>query len=211
MARTKTEAALAEAEREHAGDPVRAELLARARRFKSSWLELAESLSSLRKGGQWKHWGHASFDEYAKKELHLRQETVDKLTGSFLFLQKRAPEVLARDGVGRPIPSYQSVDFLRRAEEREGAPAEAVTEIHRRVIDEAASLPSLARKYKEVVFPLDDDERRERDSAAIRAAARRLHELLDGTEAVPKRLAGEVRTAIERLIEALPEEESEAA
>ena len=42
MARTtKTEAALEAAEREHIDDPERAEVLARARRFKSSWLELA--------------------------------------------------------------------------------------------------------------------------------------------------------------------------
>src|SRR5688572_17769689 len=102
MARTKTEAALAAAERQHADDPERAELLARARRFKASWLELAEALSEVRKAGHWKRWGFGSFEEYTKKELHLRQETVDKLTGSFLFLRRSAPEVLDRDGLDAP-------------------------------------------------------------------------------------------------------------
>src|ERR1700733_6215454 len=113
MHRTKTDAELAAAEAMHADDPERAEILHRARRFKASWIELAESLSEVRRGGQWKGWGFDSFEEYARNELHLKPETADKLTGSYQFLQRRAPEVLRRDGVNRPIPSYQSVDFLR--------------------------------------------------------------------------------------------------
>jgi hypothetical protein len=211
MARTKTEAALAEAERAHADDPERAELIARARRFKASWVDLAEALSEARRSGRWKAWGHPSFEDYTKRELHLRAETVEKLTGSYAFLSRRAPEVLARDGVGSPIPTWQAVDFLRRAEEQEGAPDEAVAEIRRRVLDDAAPLPALARKYREVVFPLDADERRAKDTTALRSAARRLHDLLDGSEAAPKRLAAEVRAALTRLIEALGDDGEEEA
>ncbi len=47
--RTKTEAALEHAEQAHADDPERAELLRRARRFKTSWIELAEALTACRK------------------------------------------------------------------------------------------------------------------------------------------------------------------
>ncbi len=211
MSRTKTEAALAEAERTHSDDPERAEVLARARRFKASWLELAESLSAVRHDGRWKTWGHSSFDDYARKELHLTQQTTDKLTGSYLFLQKRAPEVLSRDGVGAPIPSYQAVDFLRRAEEQEGAPVEAVSEIRRRVIEEAAPLGAVSRQYREVVFPLDDDARKEKDQGALRAAARRLREILGETKAVPRRLATETLTALDALLEELGDGESKAA
>ena len=82
---------MAEAEQAHADDPERAELLRRARRFKTSWIELAEALTQSRRGGRWREWGYASFEAYAKSELHLRQETVDKLTGSYSFLQRRAP------------------------------------------------------------------------------------------------------------------------
>ena len=97
------------------------------------------------------------------------------------------------------------------AEEQEGAPEEAVSEIRRRVLEESAPLPALSRKYREIVFPLDDDERRDKDAAALRAAARRLHDLLDGTDAVPKRLAGEVRAAVTKLVEALDPGSDEAA
>ena len=89
----------------------------------------------------------------------MRQETVDKLTGSYTFLQKRAPAVLERDPLREPMPSYQSVDFLRRAEASEDAPREAVDEIRRRVIDEAAPFGTVSRQYRDVVFPVDEDTR----------------------------------------------------
>ncbi len=131
MPRTKTDDVLADAEREHQHDPERAEVIAKVRRFKASWFELGEALTQVKRDETYKRWGHASFDDYCKKELHLKRETADKLTGSFAFLRTKAPEVLRRDGRDAPIPSYQSVDFLRRAEEESDAPAETLTEIKR--------------------------------------------------------------------------------
>ena len=101
-------------------------MLRRARQFKASWIELAEALTESRRRGDFRRWGYDSFEDYTRRELFLRQETVDKLTGSFLFLKKRAPEVLARDGLSRTIPSYQVVDFLRRAETESDAPESTV-------------------------------------------------------------------------------------
>lgn len=211
MHRTKTEAALADAEAAHADDPERAELLRRARRFKTSWIELAEALTAAKRGTRWKEWGYDSFEAYAKGELHLRQETVDKLTGSYSFLQRRAPAVLRRDPLQEPMPSYQAVDFLRRAEESDGAPRDMVEEIRRRVIDEAAPFGAVSRAYKDVVFPIDEDTRRARDVAGVKNVAKRLRELLRETHVVPRRLAGEVGEALDRLLEALEENEEEAA
>ena len=166
---------------------------------------------TVRKGGRFKKWGYPAFEDYTKKELHLRQETVDKLTGSYSFLQRSAPDVLSRNGVGAPIPSYQSVDFLRRAEEKEGAPVQALKEIRQRVIDDAAPLPQLTRKYREIVFPLDAAEKQQKDTSALRSGAKRLRDLLDASDAVPKRLATEVKAALDKLIEAVSGDEAEAA
>jgi len=203
MPRTKTDVALAAAEEAHADDPERAELIRCTRRFKASWIELAEGLSSARRRGDFRRWGYASFEDYARLELHLRQDTVDKLTGSFLFLKKRAPEVLARDGVSTAIPSYQAVDFLRRAEEQEGVPEDAVRAIRQRVLDEGAGLPAVARQFRDVVFPVDERQQKERDVTALLNVAKRLRELLGETRAVPRRLAGEVSENLDRLLEAL--------
>jgi hypothetical protein len=204
MTKTKTDSALAAAEEEHAErDPERAEMIKTARLFKSSWLELAEALTKNRRAATWRRWGFESFEQYTKLELHLRPETVEKLTGSFAFLQKRAPEVLARDGIASPIPSYQAVDFLRRAEESEGATPDVVQSLTRKVLADAAPLSAVSREYKDVVFPISDADRSTRDAATLKAAAARLRDLLPETKAVPKKLANEVAAAVERVLEAL--------
>jgi hypothetical protein len=212
MSPTKTLLSMESAEREHASsDPERAKVIACARRFKSSWIELAEALTRIKRGGQWSLWGYDSFDHYAKSELHLRQETVDKLTGSYLFLQKRAPGVLERDGLTARIPSYQAVDFLRRAEEAEDTPPETLGDIRRLIVDDGAPLAAVARQYKDVVFPVSAEDRRSRDAATLRSAASRLRDLLPETKAVPKTLAREVATILERLLAAVGDGAEKAA
>jgi hypothetical protein len=210
MTRTKLDETMAALEDLHADDPERAELVRRARRFKASWIELAEALTDARRGGRWKDWGYSTFEEYTGKELHLRPETVDKLTGSYSFLQRRAPAVLSRDGLAAPVPSYQAIDFLRRAEEQ-GGPEEAVEAIRRKVIDEAVPLPQVAREYKDVVFPIDDKTRMKRDVAGIRNVAKRLRELLGETRAVPKKVAADVTESLDHLLESLGADAEERA
>jgi hypothetical protein len=211
MHRTKTETLLAEAEQAHADDPERAEVLRRARTFKASWLELGEVLMRVKRSGQWKKWGYESFEAYAQGELFLRPQTVDKLTGSYAFLQRRAPSVLSRDGLREPIPSYQAVDFLRRAEANDDAPREAVAEVRRRVIDEAAPASAVTRAYREVVLPMDEGTRQRRDTAGVRNVAKRLRELMDETRIVPAKLAGEVARVLDRLLEVVGDGDEVAA
>jgi hypothetical protein len=210
MHRTKTEAALADAEQAHTDDPERAEVLGRARRCKASWIELAESLTGVKRSGRWKAWGYDSFEAYAKTELRIRPETAEKLTGSYTFLKRRAPGVITRDALTEPVPSYQAVDFLRRAEESDDAPRDAVAEIRRRVLDEGAPAASVARVYGPVVFPIDEEQSQARDAAGLKNVARRLRDLLASTRAVPRKLAGEVGDALERLLEVIEEKEEAA-
>src|SRR5882672_3745186 len=90
-----------------AGDPERADTLAKARAFKRTWLELAEALSRCTEQKLWERWGFSDFDAYCKKELHLRGSTVAKLLGSYRFLESSAPRVIERakhDHYESPIP-----------------------------------------------------------------------------------------------------------
>lgn len=80
--RTKMDEELERSERAFADDPERQEALRRTRRFKASWIELAEILAEIRKESKWRDWGHDSFESYTRRELKLRAATVDKLLGS---------------------------------------------------------------------------------------------------------------------------------
>jgi hypothetical protein len=187
-----------------AGDGERVEVLQRARRFKASWVELGEALADVLKRERWRRWGFPDFDSYCRKELHLRPETAHKLTGSFAFLQARAPEVLRRDGMAAPIPPLEAVNFWRRAEEEaDSPPREQLAELRRAVVDEGAPAGAIRRRYREVFFPTGDEERSSRDKGAVLAAAQKLIELLAETRVVEKRLAADVEEQLGRLVQEL--------
>lgn len=207
MHQTNVDRALAALEEQHADDPERVELLRRTRRFKASWLELAEALAEVKRGKSWERWGHTSFDDYTRKELKLQPSTVEKLTGSYTFLQKRAPEIIKRDPLDTPMPSYQAIDFLRRAEERaeeSGAvPDEALDDIRKRILDDGAPVATVAKLYKDTLFPVSEDQKRDKDRHAIKQTASKLRDLLADTHAVPRRLADTVGEALDELLSAL--------
>ncbi len=205
---TKTDAQMAADEERFADDPERVEMLRCVRRFKTSWLELGEALTRIRRSNHWKTWGYETFEAYAKNELRLRQDTVDKLTGSFVFLQKRAPEVLDRESMKGPVPSYQAIDYLRRAEEQEDAPKDVVRALYTKVMDEGTSLPKLKKEFESTVFPLAPQDKKARDQAGIRNVASRLRALLGESDAVPKRLAARVNEVLDELLTAVEQEKA---
>lgn len=208
---SKVDQDLARAQAAHQSDPARAAIIACTRRFKSSWIELAEALIDVRRENSWKGWGFDSFDDYTRLELRLKRETVEKLTGSYAFLQRSAPRVLERDGLEEVIPSYQAVDFLRRAEEQDDAPKEALEGIRQKVLEEAAPLPSIAKQFSAQVFPIDEAEKKRRDAAAIKNVANRLRELLSESRVVTKKLAGEVIPLLDEVLEAVSKSSERAA
>ena len=205
MHQTNVDRALAALEEQHADDTERVELLRRTRRFKASWLELAEGLAEVKRGKSWERWGYDSFESYTKGELKLQGSTVDKLTGSYMFLHKRAPEVLKRDPLEAPLPSYQAIDFLRRAEEKAEEDPHAVTDeqmtdIRKRILDDNVPVATVAKLYKDTLFPVSEGEKKETDRKQIKSTASKLRDLLSDTNAVPKRLANTVGEALDELL-----------
>jgi hypothetical protein len=195
-----------EAIQAHADDPERVLVLERAKRFKRTWIELAEVLVKAREGEAWTRWGFRSFDDYCGRELRLKRGTVDKLCASYGFLRANAPRLLRDepDDVVRPVPSWQAVDFVARAEERGALDDQTLGEMKRAVFDEGAPMPALSRKYREVAFPIADDERGVRARAQLVAAARKVADLVAEPDAeVPARLAASVEALMGELVRAL--------
>src|SRR6185503_12428880 len=93
---TKTDRAMEDRMLAVAGDDERVEVIARARTFKRSWIELAEALAGVYERNSWERWGFPSFDAYCKSELSLTPATAAKLLGSFRFLRAAAPRVIER-------------------------------------------------------------------------------------------------------------------
>jgi hypothetical protein len=207
MHQTNVDRALAALEEQHADDPERVELLRRTRAFKASWIALAEALTEVKRGKTWERWGHDSFESYTKGELKLRPDTVEKLTGSYMFLHKRAPQVLRRDPLDTPLPSYQAIDFLRRAEERaaedDTVSNETIDDIRKKILDEAVPVATVARLYKDTLFPVPESEKKDKDRQTLKSATTKLRDLLAETGAVPRKVATETTEALDRLLEHL--------
>jgi hypothetical protein len=208
--KTNVDAALAAAQKRFAGDPERAEMIARTRRFKSSWIELAEALTDCRKHEYWKKWNYRSFDDYYKRELRLKQATVDKLTGSYAFLRHSAPDVLNRDGVSDAIPGFESTDFLRRAEEAKvlgNATEETVGQVRQAVINDNMSLPRITKLFKESLFPEDTNEKARKRYKEADRTARKLSELISGLrDSLPAQVVQKVEDAVTLLLKSLPQD-----
>lgn len=206
---TKTDRAMEDRMIAVSDDPERADTLMKARAFKRTWLELAEALTRVQSRGQWERWGFADFETYCRTELHLRASTVAKLLGSYRFLESSAPRVLERarssgSGPSAPVPTLAAVEFVAKATERGAVDDETMETIHRVAFDEGADAPLLSRQFKEVAFPVTDDERADKHRGSIIATARRLAALITAEDApVPRKLAIRVEETLGELMEAL--------
>ncbi|HET6613999.1 MAG TPA: hypothetical protein VFG83_18495 [Kofleriaceae bacterium] len=203
---SKTEVALEQRMREHAGDDERVTLLARARSFKRTWLELAEALARAFERQSWRRWGFSSFESYCRQELSITPATAQKLLGSFRFLRDSEPQVLTRVKAepSAPVPSLKAVDFVARAAERGAADADAMAAIRHAAFDEGDSERRLARRFREVAFPVSATERRDQATTQLSQTARRLaHLIADADAPIPHNVAVAVEEAIGQLLACL--------
>jgi hypothetical protein len=187
--------------RRQGADPLRLQLLERARRFKRSWIEMAEALCELRSTRAHEAWGFKDLYDYCDKELFIKRATVDKLLVSFGVVQRHAPTLLAPDSEA-PMPDYDTVDYFARAEaahgDRGGPSDEVLAELRQAVFDEARPLGALRRQFNPVIFAKDEEESSRERLERADAAARRLLDLLPDLEVSDTRRV-QVETALEAL------------
>jgi len=128
----------------------RYQVLATAKRFKSSWVELGEKLLQIQKTGEFHEWGYDSFEDYCSREIRIKKPTAQKLTLAYRYLEKDEPELLARQTELKPLPDFRSVDLLRQAREEKAFSDEEYAELRRAVIEEERSHPTVMKRFKEV-------------------------------------------------------------
>jgi len=100
---------------------IRYRILQSAKNFKTSWVELGQSLYAAWKDKLYKGWGYMTFDAYTAKEIGIKKATAMKLLKSYYFLEKEEPVYLKKDESSEAgpaaIPSYESVNVLRLAKD----------------------------------------------------------------------------------------------
>jgi len=131
----------------------RYQVLEVARRFKKSWIDLGGMLWRVRAKRLHEKWGFDKFEQYCQQELRIKPQTAAKLTASYAFLREEEPGVLRRDGVEKPVPDVQVVDFLRRLREKQQLPAERFAEIKQQALREEVPPAQLRRQVREQLPP----------------------------------------------------------
>jgi len=128
----------------------RYEVLDKAKRFKSSWVELGEKLLEVSHRGSFRQWGYQNFEEYCVQEIRIKRGTAEKLTLAYRFMEKEEPQLLNQREELRPLPDYRSIDLLRKAKDEKGFSEEEYGDLRKSVVEEDRSHPTVLKKYKEV-------------------------------------------------------------
>ena len=185
-AKTKGELIIEQLMRELDPSSPRYQVLATARQFKSSWVELGEQLIKVKHQGEFQGWGYDTFDDYCSREIRIRKETARKLTLAYRYLEQEEPELISAERRLQPLPDYRAIDLLRQAREEQGFSDEEYAQLRESVIDNERSLPTLQKQFREVAYlhnPPESDPVKEVRSAL--ATARRLNNQLEEMENFP--------------------------
>ena len=78
-------------------ESIRYRILNSAKNFKTSWIDLGQSLYSVWKDKLYKEWGYMTFEAYTAKEIGIKKPTAIKLLKSYYFLEREEPAYLRKD------------------------------------------------------------------------------------------------------------------
>lgn len=193
------------------GSP-RYEVLDKAKRFKSSWVELGEKLLQVSSKGQFREWGYQNFEEYCVQEIRIKRGTAEKLTMAYRFMEKEEPQLLDTREELKPLPDYRSIDLLRKAKEEKGFTEEEYGDLRKSVVEEERSHPTVMKKYKEVAALREEVNPLAPIKASL-GAAKRLEATLRNLPDPPQQYlqqVGEMILHLEEELEALTQTAGEA-
>jgi hypothetical protein len=179
----------------------RYQVLATAKRFKSSWVELGDRLIRVNTSKSFSDWGYSTFEEYCSREIRIKKHTADKLTLAYRFLQRQEPEVLEKHNELKPVPDYRTIDLLRQAKDERGFDDAKYAEFRKAVIEQERSHPTVLKQFKEMTVDSQEADKAQDPIKAklALAAAKRLHKLLQEISGLPAGAEETVGELIEHL------------
>jgi hypothetical protein len=177
----------------------RYQVLATAKRFKSSWVELGEQLLKVNGQGLFRQWGYDSFEEYCAREIRIKKPTAQKLTMAYSYMEQEEPQLLARQAELKPPPDYRSVDLLRQARQERGFSDEQYAELRRAVVEEDRGHPTVLKRFKEVAASREDGPDPVQLLRSGLSAARRLETVIDQLDQVSTEQRGMVADLVRQL------------
>jgi len=181
-----------------------------SKNFKTSWIELGRSLYSVFKDKSYKEWGFSNFDIYCAKEIGIRKQTAMKLLRSYYFLEKEEPQYLKQDFIeakdASSVPSYESIDLLRRAKNKKTLDAQDYSELKSKIFEKGKDAREVKKDLTQMIRQreeLEPEEAREKKkfSAVKRfiSTLKALKRELEIAKLLPSPLIKEAESLIRKL------------
>lgn len=176
-------------------------VLAAARDFKASWVDLGARLSRVREQEAYTAWGYTSFEAYCRRELRIKSATADKLTRSYSFLRDNEPRALEQREK-RELPPLDVVDLLSQARERSQLTDKQIASIREEVFapGENPTKTQIVRRFRELdpdAFKPASRPRKVETQAELRKAvllAERLQSLLEVLDGIGRQTLADSRS-----------------
>jgi len=161
---------------------LRHKVLQSAKSFKTSWVELGQSLYSIWKDKAYKEWGYAKFETYTAKEIGIRKQTALKLLKSYYFLEKEEPRFIKEDYVRTAetasVPTYEAIDALRRANSNKDIDKTDYATIRKNVLEGGRGAVEVKRDLTALIRQREELEPEEARGKRRAALVKRLISLL---------------------------------
>ncbi|MDD5731080.1 MAG: hypothetical protein PHN57_08165 [Candidatus Omnitrophica bacterium] len=194
-------------------DSIRFHILKSAKDFKTSWVELGQSLYSVWKDKLYRGWGFSTFDIYTTKEIGIKKPTAMKLLRSYFFLEKEEPGYLKKEyresSEAAAVPNLDSINVLRLAKTKNLLDEKDYSDFKKKVFEKGRDgvelkkdLTALIRQRRELS---PEDARAERKTATLKRFLSTLKSLKMEVEN-SKFLPVNIMKGIEQLIEEIESE-----
>lgn len=180
-----------------------------AKSFKTSWVELGQSLYSVWKDKAYKEWGYAKFETYTAKEIGIRKQTALKLLKSYYFLEKEEPRLIEKDYVRTAetacMPTYEAVDVLRRASSNRDIDRTDYATIKKNVLERGRAAGEVKRDLTALIRQreeLEPEEARRRRLALVKrliSLLRSVREEIKVSHMLPAQLISDTERLIGKL------------
>ena len=130
-------------------------ILACARSFKSSWIELGQYLVTVRNDKLYKEWGYLTFEAYCVQEIGIRRATSDKLIRSYYFLEQEEPAYVKKEFLeqleAKKVPTVEGVHTLRQVKQNKMLGIADYEKMKQHVLEEGRPEKEIKDAYQAMV------------------------------------------------------------
>ena len=184
-----------------------------AKNFKTTWIELAQTLYAIHRDKLYEYWGYERFEQYTEREIGMKKSMALKLVKTYTFVEQQEPEFLKagnleqRDALS--TPELDAIHVLRLARNKKELTKQDYAGLRKGVFESGKGaavvrkeLTALMKERKQVD---PDEEREQRSAASVRKLVNAIHMFKKDADSL-KLIHADIVKRVEELVKDLEAE-----